>query len=261
MAPSLARCLTRLLDTVFPPRCLSPGCDRRGAWICAPCLAAAPRPPAAACTVCGDAVIVAAPGPPRCRRCLAHPPAFASAVAPWRHAHPVTAWIHGLKYDRRRGVAAGVAPAMAAALGRFPTAPSPAVVVPVPTHPLRRARRGIDVPACLASALAAALDAGQATPALVRTADTPPQVGASRAARLANLRGAIAATTRLDGHHVVLVDDVLTTGATAEACAQALAAAGAAAVTVVTVARATRPSGAADRLPPTALRPACRRPV
>ena len=74
--------------------------------------------------------------------------------------------------------------------------------------------------------------------ALRRVRETPPQVGRDRAARARNVQGAFAASTAVAGRDVVLVDDVVTTGATADACARALKAAGARSVTVVSLARA-----------------------
>ncbi|MCC7019447.1 MAG: ComF family protein [Ardenticatenales bacterium] len=232
------------LDCLFPPRCLSPGCSRRGAWICAPCLAGAPALPKRRCAICGDAVLAARAdarsASPRCRRCLAQPPAFDLAVAPWLHAPPVTDWIHALKYDRRRRVA-DLAGQCAAAVVRPHLGPDLArtVVVPVPTHAERRAERGIDVPARLAAVVAASLGVPVAVDALERVRATPPQVGTSRAERLANVLGAIEARRPVCLEHAVVVDDVLTTGATGEACARALKAAGAKRVVVVTLARAT----------------------
>lgn len=232
------------LDCLFPPRCLSPGCSRRGAWVCAPCLAGAPPLPDRRCAICGDAVLsvraCAGSASPRCRRCLVRPPAFDLAVAPWLHAPPVTHWIHALKYDRRPRVA-DLAGQYAAAVVRPHLGPDldRTVVVPVPTHAARRAERGIDVPARLAAVVAASLGVPADVDALERVRATPPQVGSSRAARLANLLDAIEARRPVCVEHVVVVDDVLTTGATGEACARALKAAGAQRVVVVTLARST----------------------
>jgi ComF family protein len=130
--------------------------------------------------------------------------------------------------------------AAARRLGRL-LAPLPTadLVIPVPLHPRRLRRRGFNQAAELARGAGARVEVG----VLERIRDTPPQTGRPRAARLRNVTGAFAvpprARPRLFGRRVLLVDDVLTTGATVWACAETLAGAGAAAIRVATLARST----------------------
>ena len=112
-------------------------------------------------------------------------------------------------------------------------------LVPVPLHPRRQRERGFNQSELLAEALGRRARIGVAAAALVRRQDTRSQTGLSAAARRANVKGAFAVRRRasIAGRVVVLVDDVLTTGATASACAQALRAAGAREVRLLTAAR------------------------
>jgi len=122
------------------------------------------------------------------------------------------------------------------------------LIVPVPLHPSRRRERGFNQSDLLAAGLARALERswGRAVPrvakaCLRRKRATPPQTGLSLAARRENLRGAfeVASPPAVRGCPIVLVDDVMTTGATLSACARALKRAGAAQVMGLTLARST----------------------
>jgi ComF family protein len=114
-------------------------------------------------------------------------------------------------------------------------------VVPVPLARWRLWRRRYNQAAVLAAALAGATGIHHLPDALQRTRSTPPQGGLDRKQRQQNVKGAFALnpryTSALGGQAVVLVDDVLTTGATANECARVLLAAGAARVDVLTLAR------------------------
>jgi ComF family protein len=115
------------------------------------------------------------------------------------------------------------------------------LVIPVPLHRSRLRRRGFDQAALLARAVSSRM--GRFAPGILRrTRATPTQSRLSRQTRRTNVVAAFVATrsTALAGRSVLLVDDVFTSGATADSCSEALIAAGAARVEVLTLARATR---------------------
>jgi ComF family protein len=216
-----------LLDLLYPPRCAA--CGGAGEPFCADC-ADALIPPGDGCPRCGR------PGRATvCGACLAHPPAFEAVQAGGLFGGPLADAIHALKYGDR--------PALARPLGRWLAAAVPlppgAAVLAVPLGRKRRLTRGYDQAGRLAGWVARAGGAPLLAGALRRVRETPPQVGRSRVARAANVAGAFAADSRrVVGRELVLVDDVVTTGATADAAARALMAAGARRVTVVALARA-----------------------
>lgn len=228
-APALARAvLGALLDLVYPPRCAACGEPVGAEPFCEVCAEAVdPVPPG--CGRCGQ------PGPDAlCGACLATPPAFDTVRAGGLLGGPLADAIHALKYRNR--------PALARPLGTWLSArvplPAGAVVISLPLARGRRVERGYDQAALLAAHLARAADAPRLRAALRRVRETPPQVGRTRAERARNVAGAFEAGAAVAGRDVVLVDDVVTTGATADAAAAALRRAGARSVAVVALARA-----------------------
>ena len=253
---TLRRALPALHAALLPPRCLLCGGAGQSrlpslAWagpleICPACQAELPRSPA-----------WAGPVP------LTHA-GFDRVCCPWSYAWPVDQLVRALKFNGERSHARLLGSLLV--LERHALGPPwPQLLVPVPLHPLRLRERGFNQAAELARFAARASALPLRARALERLRPTRPQSGLGAAGRSANVAGAFRANTRmglrtsrgtrvgtrsgtgfgspgpgLAGLHVALLDDVVTTGSTAAAAAQALRAAGAAQVELWAVARAVR---------------------
>lgn len=216
-----------ILEAVFPPSCAS--CGREGAWLCDPCARSVAWMEEQACPFCHDQ----ASGWRTCRACAArHWLDGAWAVA--RYEKPVTCLVQAMKFQGVMGVSRALPSLLS---GRVVMARErDAMLVPVPIHRRRRAERGFNQSGVIARCLEAELGLTAMQP-LVRTRHTGPQVGKERAERLSNLRGAIRCSQGMKNKNIILVDDVLTTGATLDECARALKRRGAASVTAIVLAR------------------------
>ena len=165
-------------------------------------------------------------------------------------------WIHLYKYGRVKTMVRPLGELLAAALPREEQWDA---VVPVPLHWRRRWRRGFNQSELLAHAVARRWGI-PVIKALKRARYTPTQTGLSNTGRRKNVAAAFAAVRRhpVSGCRILLVDDVMTTGSTAAACARVLRQAGAAGITLLTVARADRRWNAvslgSDELQPGGLR-------
>lgn len=233
------------LDLLYPALC--PACGAvlaagRRDPLCGGCWDAIARVAPPCCGRCGAPfpTFDAAPAPvgdDRCSACAAAPPAFDYARAAALYTGPLREALHAFKFEGRRTLAAPLAELVreqwAAALP-----PGVDALVPVPLAPARERERGFNQAMLLAERLGARLDVPVRARWLRRARATRPQTELSAAERRANVRGAFVGSPAVAGRHVVVIDDVLTTGATAAECAEALKRAGARTVGVLAVARA-----------------------
>ncbi|MBM7118831.1 phosphoribosyltransferase family protein [Archangium primigenium] len=227
--------LQHFLDLLYPPACIA--CAKvlpvRGAF-CETCDLAVERLPTARCHTCAE------PGAfPRhtCPRCHDAPPPFTRAWAAFAHEGPIARAIHRFKYEDHPELAPALAALLVSECGRF-LARAPPTLVALPLHGSRFRERGYDQAWLLAQALARATGREADPDVLRRARATRRQVGLSEAERALNVADAFRATASAAGRDFLLVDDVLTTGATVRAAAQALLDAGARRVEVLTLARA-----------------------
>lgn len=232
------------VDALLPPVCVSCGAallpGEQADGVCSLCWTRAPKLPEPLCRRCGSPRVDPAEEG-TCQECAAWPAFLVAARAPYVMDGAAAAVVHGLKYGGWHRVAASMARRMAAL--RFPERVEAdlAAVVPVPLASSRERERGFNQAALLGEAVARLRGLRWEPAALRRTRDTATQTALPPAQRAANVRGAFEATPAArawEGAHLLLVDDVLTTGATGVECARALCRAGVRAVSVLTFARA-----------------------
>jgi ComF family protein len=159
-------------------------------------------------------------------------------VVPFHYAYPVDHWIRALKFSGERVYARVLGSLLADAFRALRQEP-PEVLVPIPLHVSRYRERGFNQAREIARFAAAALDLAVDARALVRKKPTIEQSSLSLARRRMNVRGAFAVVRPLAAKRVALLDDVLTTGSTALAAAEALHAGGVAEVELWAAARVT----------------------
>lgn len=223
------------LDALFPIHCL--GCDLEGCWLCADCLSAIRAKPMFLCPGCGCASAGGTTHP----RCVAATP-LAALVSPYHYAEPsVRRLIKEFKYHGAGDIEKILVGMAASGADKLRTLfPAKATVVPMPLHASRERVRGFNQAATIASAVAEALGSRVSSP-LKRIRRTEEQARLGPNERNENCRRAfLSAPVAGD---IILVDDVVTSGATLKAAAAALRSAGARSVTGFALAH-----GRGDRL-------------
>jgi len=240
------QCMAGAADLFLPASCAACGspevvanrlCDGCSRALLA--LAALPYCPRCGASV-GPGIPLRDDGCPACPTVL---PRFASVVRVGPYAQPLRSAIQQIKYHRREDMLRHLGRLLAVAVAaRLADRPAD-VVIAVPMHWRRRLARGYDHARAIAGQLAVGLDLPVGDE-LIRVRHTPPQVRLPRTRRIEIIRGAfdVISSRAIAGAHVLLVDDVTTTGATANEASKALLAAGAGKVTLAVIAKAEPPT-------------------
>ncbi|QQP88973.1 ComF family protein [Skermanella sp. TT6] len=252
LTASLTTLARAALDAVLPPRCLScaESVDRQGT-LCMRCWGALTFLAPPWCSCCGEPFEgVVDPGLPDaqraetllCARCVGSPPPFGRARSALRYDDGSRGMILGFKHADQTYAAVAFGGWLARSGAELLT--PDAILAPVPLHRWKLFARRYNQAALLAKDVGRRSGVAVLPGLLVRHRRTTPQGGHSRTGRQRNVRGAFrvrpSLAERIRGRPVVLVDDVLTTGATASECARVLLRAGAARVDVLTLARVIR---------------------
>lgn len=236
-----------LLDAVMPPRCLKCGevVGNTGA-LCAPCFDKISFITSPLCQSCGvpfSDVYLESPDALVCGACVETPPVFERARAVIVYNDDSRSLITRFKYADRTDLAPAFARWMTRVGGDLLVDAD--VILPVPLHRWRLLTRTYNQSAYLARRIAKLSGVPAEYGVLRRVRATPSQGGLSAAARRRNVAAAfvIKKPDAVTGKRVVLVDDVLTTGATLNACARVLRQSGAAAVDAIVIGRVPAPGG------------------
>jgi ComF family protein len=225
-----------LLDLVLPPRC--PGCgiivDDLHSF-CPPCWASLNFLGERGCTTCG--IPLAATDSGTCAICLVKPPLITRTRAAVEYGDVARHLAVGLKYGRKIALAKAMARYMAPLLDGMA---ADALLVPVPLHRRRLAMRGFNQSLLVTRELGR-LKSLEIAPGLIRRKRaTPPLKGMSFSQRRRTVAGAFESRPEAAGRSIVLIDDVLTTGSTSEACARCLKQAGATRIELLCWSRVVR---------------------
>ncbi|MDP7034500.1 MAG: ComF family protein [Planctomycetota bacterium] len=235
-----------VLDVVYPPHCAA--CERpllapHFRFLCVSCWRFLKSHSKESCSRCGLPGGLRLNKPGGCPACHRKRQVYATVHTAGPHAAPLRPLVHRLKFGARPDLALPLARLLASRLQDSPDLDLSTIdwVVPVPLGKKRHKIRRYNQAALLAQHLATTLSIPWSSP-LIRIQDTPPQSGKNRASRRRNVRHAFTVTEKLPQRPtILLIDDVVTTGATADACARALKDAGARRVHLAATTRALPP--------------------
>lgn len=230
----------QLLNILLPPRCIACGVQVQEAHnVCGVCwkeleFISDPR-----CGSCGFPLEEGAKTGSMCGYCIQHTPPYDAGISILAYNNISKKLISEFKYaDRQHGLPRFVQ--WMSSFGR-PVLESADIIAPVPMHWRRMLARSFNQSALLASAIAKKHKISYQPQLLRRVKHIPPQASLTRKQRLKNIKGAFILNARYKGRlkdkHIVLIDDVITTGATMKECAKALKKSGAAKVSFLTLAR------------------------
>ena len=206
-------------------------CRREGSYLCADCESGLPPLQRPYCILCASPRV-----PQICESCRRVAPAFDSVRAPYEFLGSARQIVHDLKYRNVRIAVPCIARLLAKYLERNPYPVD--AYCPVPLHPRRERSRGFNQSELIANQLSQLTGVPVENTALRRTRNTPPQVSMDSADdRQSNITDAFECPTDVQGRRYMLIDDVITTGSTMSACADALKDAGAANVWGIAFAR------------------------
>ena len=227
---ALRRLAARCLDSLLPGSCLLCAEDSTGSPLCTGCQTDLPWLHGPHCPRCA----LPTTHGEQCGACLVRPPAFTATHALFHYEFPVDRLIQAFKYGHRLSLAPWLARQLAERI-------DPAgydCIMPLPLHPTRLTERGFNQSAEISRRLARYWHMAHDPDSLVRERPTLPQAGLAREARQDNVRRAFACQRGRHGLRILLIDDVMTSGATLDAAARALLQGGAARVEIAVAARA-----------------------
>lgn len=233
----------RTLELLFPGSCLACGSQElpldQIVSFCSTCIAEIVRGDVPVCLRCGARLPEHVPQGDGCAHCREHKLWFDRAITLGEYEDLLRDLLMQMKTDRSERLAQGLAQLIADKLGEVLRQIAPDALVPAPMHLFRRLARGTNPPAALALRLGRELRLPVYPDLLCRRRNIQPQIGLSQPARFRNVRGQVRvrASYTFRAPHVLLVDDILTTGATCSEAARMLKRAGARQVTVLAVAR------------------------
>lgn len=205
--------------------------------VCKRCKETLPRPSQHRCPRCGNCSAASLP----CGRCVATPPAFSRVISPFRFTSPIDHLVHQLKYGHDLRVARWFADEIADVLAADGVLSAPladsALIIPMPLHPRRLSERGFNQSLEIARQVSRRTGIDLASKAVRRVIDTASQTTLDRDARRRNLKGAFECDSDLSNHRILVIDDVLTTGSSADELSATLRMHGAKDITIACGAR------------------------